>query len=539
MKAISERAFSIIGWSAISFATALFTLSSISLMSLHVDVVTQSPFFLYNNVIYVSSIMAVLVMTMLLTRVRNGFYCVVLLFILWSLLLITPYAVYTRSLPLYNDQLGFVAEALSGILFGRIKPIQGELTSLGHAYFTTAFVLVSGLDPIRGLIAVQFMLPILYVLPLLAVKGESLGDKVFVSLVVLASLLNPILYGRTPFAWSYLITFTIYLYNEALVSEAKKGLRVLAIVPLLIYVAYVVSDPTSLIIALTLLAMTLFNRKFVTRTSLTIVIWFFANSVLYMSGSLASVVRQMMALIEQPTNPVPSLIVPAVNLMMRLYSYVRELTVFLGFLVGFISSIVLLRCFLKGDGRDNSNLGWIVLYFTLVALQIAALLMNRWGMVPYSMYALTALPVLVIMAKSNKWLKTLALGVALTLIALSPTVKWGFSPIAFPTPRDLAEADFVTSHVCAETRICASGSHLLLWFYYWLHGVSAPVTYMDPLLLITTGQVAQGDCIAIFYRALNTYRLDVSKDQLISAISSLNNRYSVIYKSGTWAVWLK
>lgn len=51
--------------------------------------------------------------------------------------------------------------------------------------------------------------------------------------------------------------------------------------------------------------------------------------------------------------------------------------------------------FRRRGGRVNNGLTWVTLYLVLVALQAAALVMSRWGgMVPYSMYVISALPVL-------------------------------------------------------------------------------------------------------------------------------------------------
>ena len=531
----------IIAWILIGVTAVLSLFSMASLESMHVNVVTQSPFFLYNNKVYIISIVTTLTVILLLMHIRGDHHTVIPLLILWALILMAPYMVYAKSLPIYNDQLGFVAEALSGIMLGHAEPLQGEPSSLGHAYFTTMFTLVSGLDPLLGVVAVQLILPIVYVLPLLAIRRRSFNDAVFVLLIVLAALINPILYGRTPYAQSYLVLFTVYLYNRysEMDSERKGFPIVIIIIVLLIYIAYAISDPTSLIIPVILLIVALFDRRFVLPALLTAVTWFAINLVFYLSGSLHSALMQLMALIEQPTNPVPSLIVPAVNPIMKLYDYVRELTVFLAFLIGLLTSImIILRRFFSAHVHRN-DLVWVALYFVLVAFQVAALSMSRWGMVPYSIYVLTALPALVLIGMNHRWFKYLMLVIAVVLVVLSPAVKWGFSPIAYPTAMDITEASFIITHVTSQTVICASGAHELLWFYYWLYNVNAPINYINPIPIATPNQLSQCRYIAVFYRAFNTYRLDITENQLMNAISELNNNYGIIYKSSIWTVWLK
>jgi hypothetical protein len=153
---------------------------------------------------------------------------------------------------------------------------------------------------------------------------------------------------------------------------------------------------------------------------------------------------------------------------MKLYGYIRELTVFLGFLVGLVASSVIIFGRLFRGYRNNYGLAWALIFFVLVLFQVSTLLMNRWGMVPYLIYVISALPALALMIK-DRWFRALITAVAAILIALAPVVKWGFSPIAFPTAHDVHEALFISRHMNPQTGICASGVHELLGFYYWLN----------------------------------------------------------------------
>lgn len=314
------------------FAASLISL--ISLETMAINVVTQSPFFLYSNVPYDASLIATLLIVVFMAYVLRSRYVVIPLMVLWALTLLAPYMIYIHSLPIYNDQLGFVGEALSGILYGHVEPLQGEPSSLGHAYFTSILTVLMGVNPPiwGGIVLVQSLLPIAYALPLLALPYRDTKEITLIMLVVLGgAMLNPILYGRTPFAWSYLVLFTAFLYNRLNELGNKRGLGIAAIMILIIiYAAYVISDPTSLMVPIILMALTIFRREFLPLTLATMVTWFAINLVLYISGSLSSVIMQLMAMIESPTNPVPSLVLPAVNPVMRLYDYAREFTVFIG-----------------------------------------------------------------------------------------------------------------------------------------------------------------------------------------------------------------
>jgi len=525
---------------SVIFATMLLAWSFVSLESAHIDVITQSPFFLYDNVVYTASIAIATAMIVLVTYIRRHLFAsITLLFTLWSLLLMAPYMVYLRSLPLYNDQLGFVLEVFEGVLHGHIRPIQGELSSLGHAYFTSIYTLVCGFDPLWGVVAVQLELPMLYVLPLLAVKRGAFHDKISVTLVVLAAILNPIFYGRTPFAWFYLILLTFYLYNTFLGVKVREGPSMIAIVTFtLIYVAYVISDPTSLIVPIMLFTATLFNRKLVLLTVSTVVTWFAVNATMYISGSLYSVIVQLMALIEHPASPLPLLVAPAVNPIIKLYNYLRELAVFLNFLISLISAVVI-AFKARRDAEKRNELTWATLYLVLVALQATALAMNRWGMVPYSIHVLTTLPVLALIAFESKLLKIVTLLIAIPLLALSPTIKWGSSPIAFPTPYDLSEMNYLVNHMASQITVCASGAHVMADFYYKLHSVSAPLRVHSPLPQLRLDQIVHCDLIAVFYRSFNIYRLDISRSQLTSIITEFDRSYSIIYRNDVWTIWLR
>ncbi len=523
----------------VGIAVALALASIVSLSMLSIDVVTQSPFFLYGDSMYVTSLIVISLILILLAYRGVSTGSIVLTLLLWFLVLDAPYIIYMGSMPLYNDQLGFVAEALSGLITGHVEPIQGEPSSLGHAYFTTVLTSVMGLKPVWGVVTVQFALPILYVTPLLALRRRTTWDLIIAALIVLGAMLNPILYGRTPFAWTYLVLFTVFLYNRLWGPDNRRGISMASIIVMLIvFIAYLISDPTSLMVPIMLMVITVFDRRFLIPAVVALTTWFTVNLVLYISGSLASLIVQLMAMLESPTNPVPSLIVPAVNPIMKIYDYVRELTVFLGFLLGLVVSLTYLTYLIRARLRVSSADArpWVLLYFLLMALQAAALVMSRWGMVPYTLYVLSALPVLILMRTQSKWFRVFAIIIGVLLIALSPVVKWGFSPIAFPTAHDIAEASFIATHISHNTAICASGVHELLWFYYWLYGVNAPITYLSPV--ITPSEVSTCNYVAIFYRAMNTYRLDITINQLMNEINYLNTHFSIVYKDGIWGLWL-
>lgn len=536
MRIISSNTLSTIVWIHVSLIILMSALSFVSLVNAGVNVITQDPLFLYNDIIYMGSIVIATLTIISLIYIGNiSYYAVIPLLILWLLILTAPYMVYIESLPLYNDQLGFVAEALKGVLYEHITPLQGELSSLGHAYFTAVFIKICNLDPLWGVVVVQLMLPIIYVLPLLMIRCASFHDKVLITLTVLAVMLNPIFYSRSYFAWIYLIFFTVYLYNKY--REGALNIPVLATL-MLIYIAFVVSHPTSLIVPIMLFVLAFFDKRLRLIALLSIVTWFTVNLTMYISGSLYSLIVQLMAIIEHPANPLPLLIAPPVTPVMKFYNYLRELTVFLGYLIGLIASTTLILRFLRGD-RDKKGHSWIILYLALVILQVVNLMMNRWGMVPYHIYVFTVLPILISITAGSRTIKLLILSATIILLMISPITKWGFSAIAFPTLKDIVEITFIARHIVPGMIMCDSGAHVMLWFYYWLYNVSASPTSIEPLPTITVQRVSTCDYIAVFYRSFNIHRLGISEGLLMEAIMEFDNRYSVIYKNEVWTIWLR
>ena len=283
----------------VGIAVALTLASITSLSALSINIITQSPFFLYGDSIYVISLIVISLILILLAYRDVSTGSIVLILLLWFLVLDIPYIIYMGSMPLYNDQLGFVAEAFSGLITGYVKPIQGELSSLGHAYFTTVLTSMMGLKPTWGVVTVQFALPILYVTPLLALRRRTTWDLIIASLIVLSAMLNPILYGRTPFAWTYLVLFTVFLYNRLWGHNDRHGISVAsAVVMLIVFIAYLISDPTSLMVPIMLIVITVFDRRFLTPAIAALTTWLAVNLVLYISGSMASLIIQLMAMIE-------------------------------------------------------------------------------------------------------------------------------------------------------------------------------------------------------------------------------------------------
>jgi len=515
-------------------AAVLFALSLISLMHMRVSIVTQSPFFLYGNAVYTASLVAVLTMTLLTIRSQLH-YTTALVLLLCALIMTVPYAVYFDSLPLYNDQLGFVGEVISGVLHGRVVPLQGDLTTLGHAYFTATFILTSGLEPLQGVIAVQLALPLVCMLLLRAVEQDA-RSALLIALVALAAMLNPLYYGRASFGQLYLTFLSAYLLSRHLRGGGTVSVPELTVLALT-YAAYVITHPASLIVPLLLLIATAFNARLALPALLTLTMWLSSNLVLYLSGSAQSMIRQLSALIEEPAEVVPIVMAPATNPVQRLYAHLRELSMAVAYLIGAAASVVVLRRVRSGElGRES--LALVACYLALVLHQVIALLMGRWGMVPHYLYLLTVMPAL-LLAAIDRRLRSLALVTAALLVVLSPVVKWGFSPIAFPTAHDIAEATFLASHTSEQITVCTLGAHMMLWFYYRLHNISASVIELGPLPLMSTDDVPECSVAAIFYRSFNIYRLDISESRLAELVMALDRAHSVIYKDGLWTAWLK
>jgi hypothetical protein len=152
---------------------------------------------------------------------------------------------------------------------------------------------------------------------------------------------------------------------------------------------------------------------------------------------------------------------------------------------------------------------------------------------------LTLLPVLVLLELENGLFKEITTFIVVLLLVFSPVVKWGFSPIAFPTPHDLAEMNYLASYTAQQVTVCASGAHVMADFYYKLYNLNTSLLVFDPLPQVKLTQVERCDFIGVFYKSLNTYRLGVSEEQLESIIAGFDQNCSVIYRDHMWTIWLK
>jgi hypothetical protein len=492
----------------ILISTLFIILVSTFLGVMHVDVVAQSPFFLYENYIYIFSI---LITALLIFLERRSFSIVFLVSILWALVLLLPFTLY-YEFPVYNDQLGFVAETLIGTASGRVSPVQGDWTTLGHAYFTSIFSIIGGFHGLQGVVAVQLTMPVLYLLQL-------------------AFLLEPLMYGRGSFVRFFWLLYTVYLYNRMMQDEGGRSSSV--IIALIVYIAYAISHPTSVVIPIATAGLALLNRRFIPLALATLLGWAAVNVIFYLSGSFYSLIQQIILLIEQPASPTSVLIISTANPVMKAYNYLREAVVALGFLVGLIATVTVFK------STDKRSKPWTFLYFVFVILQVAALLANRWGMVPYTLYVLGVLPPLVSAALSYGRLKLTLFLLSLLLLLAAPAVKWGASMIFFPALNDIALADYLTSFSSPREQICTSGAHVLTDFYRQLRAVDVSFNAIDPLPIARSAQLEQCKYVAVFYKSFNIYRLDISETQLRDALATLDKNLSILYRNGLWTTWLK
>jgi hypothetical protein len=511
----------------ILISTLFIILVSTFLGVMHVDVVTQSPFFLYENYIYIFSI---LIIAFLIFLERRSFSIVFLVSILCALVLLLPFTLY-YEFPVYNDQLGFVAETLIGIESGRVSPVQGDWTTLGHAYFTSIFSIIGGFHGLQGVVAVQLTMPVLYLLQLLSLSRGPPFNRALVAVLTLAFLLDPLMYGRGSFVRFFWLLYTVYLYNRMMQDEGGRSSSV--IIALIVYIAYAISHPTSVVIPIATAGLALLNRRFIPLALATLLGWAAVNVIFYLSGSFYSLIQQIILLIEQPASPTSVLIISTANPVMKAYNYLREAVVALGFLVGLIATVTVFK------STDKRSKPWTFLYFVFVILQVAALLANRWGMVPYTLYVLGVLPPLVSAALSYGRLKLTLFLLSLLLLLAAPAVKWGASMIFFPALNDIALADYLTSFSSPREQICTSGAHVLTDFYRQLRAVDVSFNAIDPLPIARSAQLEQCKYVAVFYKSFNIYRLDISETQLRDALATLDKNLSIIYRNGLWTTWLK
>ncbi|ABW02273.1 hypothetical protein [Caldivirga maquilingensis] len=527
-----------------SASIILFTYSTISMTKFTVNVITQSPFYLYNNTPYIVTIILTLITTIILTLINTGAkktLNAILIIILWFMVLAEPYLTYINALPLYNDQLGFVEEVLAMINTGRAVAIQGGVTTLGHAYFTSSLALLTGINGINAAILVQLIMPIIYAVTYLALTSdiEDVRARILTSLIILASFLNPFWYGRTPFALIFLALLTLIIYKLFTkgVSYEQNTLRITMYI---LYAAYAISDPTSLFIPLIFMAASIFNKRYTLIFIATSLIWITINLIAMVSGSLYSALMELIDLFTAPSNPVLSLLTPGVNEVIMIYYRLRELNVLLMYIVGLIIIYYIINR-IKKRNQDFVKDLLILIYIISVITEAAALAINRWGMVPYTLYTLSIIPIMLIIYREYYNTKKIPLAaimaITLSLIIMAPAVKWGYAAIAFPTPHDIAESQFLTNYTQINTQICTAGAHQILQFYSYINNK----TLNQYALNLPMGSNIPSTChiIAIFYRAMNTYRMDMTLNQLMQTINQLDNNYNIIYKDETWTVWAK
>ncbi len=111
MRIISNNTLSTIAWIHVSLTILMSALSFVSLGNAGVNVITQDPFFLYNDIIYMGSIVIATLTIISLIYIGNiSYYVAIPLFVLWSLILMAPYMVYIESRAIYKYKICVVAE---------------------------------------------------------------------------------------------------------------------------------------------------------------------------------------------------------------------------------------------------------------------------------------------------------------------------------------------------------------------------------------------------------------------------------------------
>lgn len=101
------------------------------------DVLSVTPLFLIRVHDFLMPITILTILASTIIFIMLGYRSLFILssLILYFTVLYVPYNVFLFYV--YNDQLGFALEVLSGLVRGHVIPYQGELATLSHAYYTT------------------------------------------------------------------------------------------------------------------------------------------------------------------------------------------------------------------------------------------------------------------------------------------------------------------------------------------------------------------------------------------------------------------
>ncbi|PUA31616.1 MAG: hypothetical protein B7O98_08950 [Zestosphaera tikiterensis] len=487
------------------------------------------------------------------------------------------------TLYIYNDQLGFAIETLSGMVRGYVIPYQGEPATLGHAFFSAILGEVLSLDLFSTtrfvetlFIIIVFLFYLVLAMPLFDdyrnVKRSSSSILLFIILILLvfpAFIIEPLLYSRGYFGLVTSIPLLLCAFRF-LEKRSIENVVVLTTIfvsssisyplpPLIMTVSFVFLAVASKIKIFTpFFGEIRYNRKLLIVAIALSAIWIVIQVYLgYSSWNVLHEIISKWLSFEFFTS-----FEYAIAL-----KYVGEASVYLNLRLGvilfgwFTSAFLFLLLTLKIYGEKRASQTELFSAILLLMYGVLGVIYaigfhepglrfyrNLLAALPFS-YSVIATQGFEKFAKKKVPLKALLmipLFLMVFSLALSPVVKWGWVFVAYPTKHDLALTDFITSFSGVEvSKTYAPGSHELLWFAFESSRISDSTNSFIPAILyagdvtFTLDKSLTADLTVTYYRIFIYSRwLGIYQDML-GELQNAVLQCSKLYDAGEFYMTLK
>ncbi|MCS7109571.1 MAG: hypothetical protein NZ903_02120 [Candidatus Micrarchaeota archaeon] len=470
------------------------------LQELHVasyDVFSVTPLFFLNFAIILFAIFLSIILLVLSCLIKDKVSFTIIALMTYFIVLYAPYFVLRFNI--YNDQLGFIVEILSGYTSGYIAPYQGELTTLGHAFFSAIFGKILGLDVfslVKYAEAVFIFIPFITYLSLVVrFFGKNIHRGIiFLSMLTLMSFpafaLEPLVYSRGYFGLILGLPLFLCMFNY--IQRMGQSNSIIATI---VFVTSSISYPLQpLIVIFSMIAFALISKiptmnKRGGKASLSLlmpkilyffVIWSFIQ-VFYGEATWKYLHEIILNILRQEY----------LTALEAVYSleYVGDALIYVNLrimmiITGWVMSVFIVLV-LAAKARKGSSQFMI---FTLSMLIVLGLLGTIYGVafhepgIRFYRTLVIAIPFALLNFVSHGEIKHLFSKISLSLLMLvvsiflilSPVIKWGWIFIGYPTTGDIALANYVAygDMPLSKSYIYAPGAHQLLDFIFIFNALS-------------------------------------------------------------------
>ena len=528
-----------------------------------------TPFYLFTNGYLGYSLAIPFLLVLFFTNLlllKSKFILIFDLLVLGYLILVEPINIFYFKT--YNDQLLFALETFTAINRGYTYPIQGDLTTLGHAYFFSTLSIVASFDFMQTVgVVSQLLLNMIPLLLIISLALSRVRDKSnlyasMLPLFFLSSVLVPFFYGRDS-AGTLLASITMVTLSMLMVRRQKNYLVLFFIS----FIALCITYPGfSLIIGLFPLFLLLtyymlkrafdiresLQKKFLGLTILMLTIFLATQTIPYnpVSNLITTIVSTVKSIVLYPEETTLRISIGATNIIGKYYEDLVRLNILLSYFLAIVLSLQLLF-----KHREQSLLRLIpmALFSDIIVFQLMALVW--WNTRPYFFFSM-AFPMVYAYVINNisyqkaEYPKSRVICAILIVIItagilLTPIDKWGPSPRFYPTERDVLLAEFISNHSMYDESVAAPGSHSLLLFYSGLYGKNLnniPEDFREVRdfvvlkQLISSSSLEKYQLFAFFYMGVTSGLLYYPKSEILYSLQSIfaesNEKYNLIYSSG-------